>query len=330
MESTGKQVAFFQHIKTLLPEQFALVDTIADILDISNDSAYRRIRGEKAISLEEIEKLASHFRISLDQLLQLQNDSVLFTAPGLTQPGKEFIHFLKDALKQYNYFNSFKSAEMKYLCKDIPLWDVYLFPEFAAFKTFFFSKTNNNLPELSNKKFSLDEYLFKDCFDLGQEILREHNKLHSVELWSLETINSAINQIDYYREAGNFKSRNDLEAVINSFLQMLDHLELQAETGVKFMPGAAPAANNGPIQFYVNELTLGNNTALLILDGKRISMITYSIFDYLITRDDRFCNKSFETFDTLLSRSTLVSKSGEKDRSRFFNTLREKVNGLKR
>ncbi len=330
MESTGKQVAFFQHIKTLLPEQFALVDSIAEVLDISNDSAYRRIRGEKAISLDEIEKLASHFRVSLDQLLQLQNDSVFFSAPGLTGPGNEFVQYLKDVLKQYNYFNSFKTAEMRYLCKDIPLWDLYLFPEFAAFKTFFFSKTIYNLPEFNNTKFSLEEHRFKDCFDLSQEILREHNKLQSVELWNLESINSAINQIDYYWEAGNFKSRSDHEAVINSFQQMLDHLEVQAENGVKFMPGMDPAGTNGPIQFYVNELILGNNTALLILDGKRVSMITYSIFNYLITRDDRFCNRSFQTFDTLLSRSTLVSKTGEKDRNRFFNILREKVNALRK
>ncbi len=195
------------------------------------------------------------------------------------------------------------------MCKDIPLWYVYLFPEFGAFKTFFFSKTINNHPELSNKKFSLDEYHFSNCFAVGQEILREHSKLNSVELWNLESINSAINQIAYYKDAGNFNSNKDFAAVINSFQQMLDHLELQAEKGVKFMPGATDVAYKGPIKFYVNELILGNNTVLLTLDGKRVSMITYGIFNYLVTRDDSFSNKAFETFETLLSRSTLVSKT---------------------
>ena len=330
MESTGIQVAFFQHIKILLPEHIALVDDIADILNISNDSAYRRIRGETLISLEEMQKLAAHYKISLDQLLQLQNDSVLFNAPGLRNPPEGFVYYLKGILKQFNYFNSFKTAEIQYLCKDIPLWYVYLFPEFGAFKTFFFSKTINNHPELSNKKFSLDEYHFSDCFAVGQEILREHSKLNSVELWNLESINSAINQIAYYKDAGNFNSNKDFAAVINSFQQMLDHLELQAEKGVKFMPGATDVAYKGPIKFYVNELILGNNTVLLTLDGKRVSMITYGIFNYLVTRDEGFSNKAFETFETLLSRSTLVSKTGEKDRNRFFNTMREKVDSLKK
>jgi hypothetical protein len=118
-------------------------------------------------------------------------------------------------------------------------------------------------------------------------------------------------------------------AVIDAFIHMLDHLQQQTTHGVKFMPGAGEIAHRGPVQLYVNELILGNNTILLKLDDNRLSMITYSVFSYLITRDQRFADRSFETFNTLLSRSTLISRSGEKDRNRFFNTLREKVLALK-
>ena len=57
MESTSAQSVFFQHIKALLPPHLSVVDEIAEVLNISNDSAYRRIRGEKPIALEEIKKL---------------------------------------------------------------------------------------------------------------------------------------------------------------------------------------------------------------------------------------------------------------------------------
>ncbi|MGZ8559386.1 MAG: hypothetical protein ACXWWC_13670, partial [Chitinophagaceae bacterium] len=66
------------------------------------------------------------------------------------------------------------------------------------------------------------------------------------------------------------------------------------------------------------------------LDGKRLSMVTYSVFHYLFTKDPRFADKVMGSFDALLSRSTLISKTGEKDRNRFFNTLREKVNALRK
>lgn len=330
MEINELQQQLFSYLKDNLPPHLSLVDELSGLLDLSADSVYRRIRGEKPISFSELKKICGHYHLSIDQMLQLQNDSVLFNAPGLTNPTDEVINYLKGILRQFMYFNSFKRAEIHYLCKDIPLWYIYLFPAMAAFKTFFFSKSINNHPELSNKKFSLEEYHFKDCFDVGQQILLEHSKLHSVELWNLESINSAINQIAYYKDAGNFKSINDFEAVINSFHQMLGHLELQAEKGVKFMPGATDVTHKGPIQFYVNDLILGSNTVLVSLDGKRISMITYTVYNYLVTRDTRFTGSIADFFTTLLSRSTVISKTGEKDRIRFFNTLRERVNSLKK
>ena len=95
------------------------------------------------------------------------------------------------------------------------------------------------------------------------------------------------------------------------------------------MPGASDVSYKAPIHFYVNELILGNNTILLKLENQRLSMLTYSVYYYLITKDHRFADKAFSTFSTLLSRSALVSKTGEKERNRFFNTLRDKVNGLR-
>lgn len=330
METNELQQQIFAYLKENIPPHLSLVDELCELLDLGADSVYRRIRGEKPITLSELKRICEHYHLSIDQLLKLQNESVLFQAPGMTDGHKEFIHYLKGMLGQFNYFNSFKTKkEIRYLSKDAPFWYFYLYPELAAFKTFFWSKTINNHPDLSNKLFSLKEYPFEDCFAVGQEILKLHAKIDCIELWNLESIHSTINQIAYYRDSGNFKSQEDYDIVIDSFQRMLDHLQLQAEKGVKFMPGDTEVAYKAPIQFYINELILGSNTILLTLDNKRISMVTYSVFNYLITSDERFFNKSTATFNTLLSRSTIISHTGEKDRNRFFNTLRNKVNALR-
>jgi hypothetical protein len=329
MDTKQLQQQLFRHLKESMPAHLSLADELCNLLNLSADSVYRRIRGEKPITLTELKCICEHYRLSIDQLLQLDNESVLFQAPGITKQYMPFAAHMTGMLQQFKYFNSFNKAEIYYLCKDAPFWYFYLFPEMAAFKTFFWSKTINNDPELIDKSFSLEEFPFNDCFAIGQQILEEHSRLHTVELWNLESIHSSINQIAYYREAGIFKKREDLLAVVESFIRMLDHLQAQAAKGVKFMPGATDVAHRAPIHFYVNELILGNNTILLNLDDNKLSMITYSVFSYLITRDERFAASSFDTFNTLLSRSTLVSKSGEKDRNRFFNTLRDKVNGLR-
>lgn len=328
MKNNELQQQLFGLLKEKLPGHLSLVEELGELLDLGADSVYRRIRGEKPLDLIELKKICDHYHLSLDQMLQLENESVLFEAPGMIHGFGEFSGYMEAMLRQFRYFNSFASREIFYLCKDAPIWYFYLFPELAAFKTFFWSKTINNQPQLSNKVFSFEEFPYTDCFQLGQQVLEEHNQIPSVELWNLESIHSTINQIAYYRDAGNFRSTAELNAVVASFNQWIDHLQLQAEKGQKFMPGAKEVSYKAPIQFYVNELILGNNTMVIKLDKQALSMVTYSVFYYLFTKDSRFSDKAMHSFNTLLGRSALISKSGEKERNRFFNTLRNKVNRL--
>lgn len=78
MGNSEIQIQFFQHVKNLLPPYKSLVDEVSDLLEISNDSAYRRIRGEKFIDLEEIKKIGQHFNVSLDQIFNLQTNAIVF------------------------------------------------------------------------------------------------------------------------------------------------------------------------------------------------------------------------------------------------------------
>jgi hypothetical protein len=330
MAETDLQKELFILIKNTLPPHISLVDAIADLLDISYDSVYRRIRGEKPITLNELKVLCEHFHLSLDQILQLKNESVVFSAPEINGSDPDFSVYLKGVLQQMKYFNSFERREMLYQCKDTPIFYFYLFPEIGAFKTFCWVKTVLNYPNYKDKAFSLKEFPFEECNRLGQQIIKEYSILPSIELWNFETLNSTINQLEYYRDAGLFESEEDFLEVLLSFEKMLDHIQKQTQTGIKFMPAGTDVTPKAPFKFYVNEIILGNNTFLLDLNGERLSIITYNVLDYLLTRDMRFSKKLFEGFNTLVSRSTLISGTGEKERNKFFRVQREKILQLKK
>ena len=55
----ASQQLLFQQIRDKLPPHISLVDEMEDLLEISQDSAYRRIRGEKELSFGEMQKLVS-------------------------------------------------------------------------------------------------------------------------------------------------------------------------------------------------------------------------------------------------------------------------------
>ena len=201
-----------------------MVDELSQILNLSADSVYRRIRGEKPVTLMELKILCEHFHISLDHVMALKNDSVVFRAPDINDVGIDLVEYLKGMLSQIKYFNSFTNRRLLYLCKDLPIFHFYLFPEIAAFKSFFWVKTVLNQNEFGKKSFSVRDHGFDECFQLGQEILKEYNLIPSTELWNLESINSTISQIEYYQDAGIFSSREDFIAVLESLGKMIWHL----------------------------------------------------------------------------------------------------------
>jgi len=330
MQATELQQHFFSYLKSVLPPHISMVDELTDLLNISYDSVYRRIRGEKPLALNELRNICEHYHISLDQVLQLQNDTVVFKAPDINQNGLPFGEYLKGMLAQLKYFNSFQQKKMFYFCKDMTFFHFYLFPEIAAFKTFFWIKTILNNPDYGQKSFSLSEFPFHDCVSIGQQIINEYNLIPSVELWNFESINSSISQIQYYRDAGMFARKEDFEIVIDSLARTLDHLKLETEKGFKFMPGQSELAYRASLQFYVNEVVLGNNTILVELNNVRHSFITYNVLSYLISKDVRFNEKSFTNFNTILSRSVLISGTGEKERNKFFQSLKERVQSLRK
>jgi hypothetical protein len=62
-----------------------------------------------------------------------------------------------------------------------------------------------------------------------------------------------------------------------------------------------------------------------LLNLSRLTFVTYNVLHYMHTSDQRFTKKAFENFELLISRSTLISATGEKDRNKFFQLLRDKV-----
>ena len=94
------QEVFIKHLKQAVPANVSLVDDIADLLNISNDSAYRRLRNETELSLDETYKICKHYRISIDSVLSNKGDSVTCNYIKLTDSEENFDNYLTGLLMQ--------------------------------------------------------------------------------------------------------------------------------------------------------------------------------------------------------------------------------------
>jgi hypothetical protein len=326
MESPDVQQLFFQHLKGKLPGHISFVDEVAEFLNISNDSAYRRIRGEKSISFDELQKLCTHYHISLDSFLHLQSNSFIFSGKLKSSAENSFEDWIENILAQLQLFNSFKEKQMYFLLKDIPPFVHFLIPELVRFKIFFWMKSILHYESLKGVKFDLEDKRYDKFEAIARNIIDLYIKIPMTEIWNPESIDSTLTQINFYKEAGSFKNPSDVKLLYSKVEELINHLEKQAEHGLKFRVGEEPTSAASEYRMYVNELILGDNTTMAEMDGTRMTFLNYGVLFIVYTHDERFNNVMKDNMDNLIKKSTMVSKTGEKDRVRFFNQLREKIN----
>ncbi|MGE5106121.1 MAG: helix-turn-helix domain-containing protein [Sphingobacteriales bacterium] len=329
MESNQIQETFLLQIKSLLKPHQSLVDEVADLLNISIDSAYRRIRGEKQLSFEEIIKLASHYKISLDHLLHLQSDAFIFTGRLTNNFNFTYENWLNSVADHLKFFLSFQPNHLFYLVKEIPFYYYFLIPEIAAFKSFFFMKSIFSMDEYKAMKFSVKDD-FKLYYELTQKIANLFSDLPSTEIWSIENITSTLHQIEFYRVTGAMQSDEDALVLLDKFDLLINHLEKQAEYGVKLRLGQDPATSRVPCNMFVNELILADNMHLIQLGDKYMTAINHSVLNFITTMNETFNAYVKKNLDNLTQKSTLISKVNERDRLMFFNRLRTKVNNARK
>jgi hypothetical protein len=324
MDPATVQSLFFQHLRSHLPPHLALVDELADLLGISNDSAYRRIRGEKLLDLSELRTVAAHFRVSLDQLLNLQSDAVLFTGKPAAQTPVTLEDWLTQMLGQLQLMNSFGQRHVYYLLKDIPPFYHFQIPELAEFKMFFWMKSILHYDSLKGVRFRFGDPQYASGHGLCQRIVALYSQLPTTEIWNAESINSTLRQIEFYHQAGAFASVDDARLLYEKVAELLSALEYQAEVGVKCVL-KQPGREALPYRLFVNELILGDNTLVVELDNIRLTYLNHSVLHFLGTRDEGFNDFMFANLVNLMKKSTLVSGVGEKERSQFFNAMRDNV-----
>ncbi|HKP31950.1 MAG TPA: helix-turn-helix domain-containing protein [Chitinophagaceae bacterium] len=324
MSDTNAQQYLFERIRESVSPDQSLVSVIAEALHLSEDSSYRRIRGETPLILEEVKELCRHFRISLDQLLQISNHSTLFETIRIHNKAYTFEAFLTDLVKRLEGVNSLQGKHVYYLTKDIPLFHHFIFKPLFAFRYFFWMKSILQHPEFVNKTFTLD-CLPPAVEALGQRIVQLYNQIPSTEIWNTECVNSIILQLEFYREVGFFPSVQDLKTVYRSLLETIRHIDMQAELSKKFAPGENPKHKPENFSFFNNRVTLGDNTILVHTPAGKATYLNFEVLNYMFTYDTAFCDQTYEALQNLMRRSTMISGVSEKQRKIFFNILEHKI-----
>ncbi|HLG03848.1 MAG TPA: hypothetical protein VI731_09655 [Bacteroidia bacterium] len=321
------QSQLIQKLKESIPANHSLVEEIAELLQISNDSAYRRIRGETALTIDEVTRLCSHYRIPFDFTGKREGavgSSVTFNYHHLSDDFNNFEGYLGNILNDMRRIRSSAPKEIIFAAEDIPIFHHFRFPLLAAFKLFYWSKSILNVPQFEEKKFDPDS-IPAAAKEMIAEIFELYLDIPSIEIWSEDTLNSTLKQVEYYWESGLFSEKQHALRIIDDIQNMIAGIEKQAKHSTKFRGDVPPAGSSENYVLYFSELMIGNNCILVTTGTTKSTYVSHNTFNSMVTVNSAFCEETERWLRNLIRKSNLISGVSEKQRFRFFNMINEKI-----
>lgn len=321
------QFQLIEKIRNSIPKNSSLADEMADLLGVSPDSVYRRIRGETALAIDEVYKLCDHYKISFDSLCSRKSDMVSFSYKSLRFDEAGFNDYLVSILDHLKQINRSVTKQVIYLAEDLPIFYHFKFPELAAFKMFYWMKSVMTVASFEGKKFDVS-IISKEHIETCRQIFETYILVPSVEIWTETTVASMLKQIEYYWESGQFQKKEDALLICERVRQELEFVQRQAELSAKFSTENTIPANSSNFLLYNCELEIGNNCILVKAGESKAVYLTHIAFNKLVTTNLEFCDETEEWLQNLIKKSVLISGTSEKLRYRFFSKAFEQLDKL--
>jgi transcriptional regulator with XRE-family HTH domain len=317
------QIQFLLKIKNLSQGNYSFADELAEILGLSADSVYRRIRGETALSVDELLKICRYYKVSPDILNESDTGFVNFHY-NLLQCEQDFEDYLKSFLASLQMLKKAgKLAQIIYAADDVPIFHHFNFPEHSAFKMFYWMKSVLNIEIFTGEKFSY-AIIKPELLDLGKEIYNAYCQVPAIEIWTEESLNSTLNQILYCWESGLFENPKDLTLIIEQTYKMIDLIQKQAEVGSKTLD----IKHTDNFQMYHTEIQIGNNSVLVTAGEQKMVYIRHQTFNTLRSTNPNFCRETEQWLHNEIRKAVPISGVAEKQRYQFFQKIRQKIDKL--
>ncbi len=325
MEAEWKkfQDSFLDHLKMKI-ESRKLVDTVSETLQISNSSAYKKIKGDTMLGLDEVITLASNYHISLDQFLNYKSAPIPFLNDALRKMPLHPMDFIQNLQNHLNQLTALKNLSYINLAGEIPIFHFMPFHKLFAFKLYAWNFTSWSIPKYEDK-FDLNIFV-KDEALMHAIDTCAHTYYHfsGIEIWNIRMIDNTLDQLKYFIHMRVFHHKSIAQEICSELFDLLDHLQKICITGTKRFE-TKDALNKSSVNIYMNEIVHSNEVIFVSSDlGDHL----YCVIDapnLIRTSDKKMTAYAKSWLLKTKKHSTQISGEGEKERRVLFEKLFSKM-----
>ncbi|MDR2385336.1 MAG: hypothetical protein LBD80_06725 [Tannerella sp.] len=316
------QKKIFDIIREQLSHNYLLVDVVGDILGIGSDSSYRRIRGEKKLTVTEVVKLCTYFNISIDFAMGNTMNNLLFKYNSLDMNNmNNYQEYIKQLTETISDLSNAKSKEMYFTAEDIPIFHFLPYRELMLFRVYIWFIAVSSGNTIDFKQF-LDQIKNKNTlFDNYDKMLKGYNMISSTEIWTKGSIDPLLRLIDFYYDMGLFGSKEMATMLCSQLLSLIKNVHIWTENGKK--------NDASSYRLFLSPVNSDNCFMLLKKNGITTSVtIRLYTINSIITTNQTFCEKTDQWINNIISKSTLLSGTSARERNMFFKDAESKILNL--
>ena len=321
MENTF-QLNFVNRLKQFRTSDTLLVEDLVEVLQISADSVYRRLRGTTAMSIDEAIRICNHFRIPITYFVEETPGLVNFKYLPPESRKENFHKHLQMIASAVNELLDHENRKIIYAAIDAPLFYHFGIEKLAAFKMHFWMRVILGVD--SFKDYYDEREIDREFLALGKNIYEDYLMIPSDEIWPEDILQTTLKQIEFYWDAGYFKTPEETIDILNHLSSMIDNVEKMAINSHKLKFDDKSMQKYAAFNLFHSDVLPGNNTVLSIADKKTV-YISHMTFHTMITGSEAYVNHTEDWLKAIMSKSTLISGVSEKNRIKFFRALRRSV-----
>ena len=282
---------------------------MSDLLNISEDAAYRRIRNPQAFRADEMIILAREFDIDLNQFSDVNETYSRVQLKELNFENYTYNHFYKELELLVDRCKFLPHSQISYGAKEIPFFYYQWFPSLSSFKNFIWNREFLKDPALINKPFEKTTSIESPFVRLAEK----YTQVVSHEIWGYETLFSTLYQIKHYKECGMFESDDGYRKVLGEYDQLIELIFKQAEEGRKLNP-YIPNYKGSRFKLYFTPMITADNSMIFHTIKDKSAVICSQMSGVVISDTPHWVLSTENWLNTCKENGTLLSKTGNHHR----------------
>ncbi len=304
---------FIEAIKHKLPEDIKLVDFISKQINLGKEASYRRLRGDVEFTFSEVVAISANLNLNFESIIGkiADNKSVVETYfIGKKDPHKEYVKTLNQAIDYMKTAASDDRTVVYMICNTLPVELTLRYKQVSKLR-FFKWLYQNNL--VFNNKFSEIE-IPSFVMEAQSNLANLLDQCRIVYIFEENLILSIIRDIKYFSSLNIFSEndKNDLQEELNSFLNDMESLT-QSDVN----------KNNKKVSVYISHVSFESPYIYIESEDRRTIVLKVYSVNTLTSEDPYICNTLKYWIQSIKKYSTLISQSGDIERTNFLRKQRD-------